>query len=139
MAHSSMNDDALREQLAAIEHERWAHWQRYLHSRCVRNPDGSLTIPADLVERWESQIATPYEELTEAEKESDRSEVARYWPLVESYALNDQTAKAQLSSYGAEIEEWKVRTIVASNPGIDEAEVRRSRAQQRDQVGPHPA
>lgn len=74
--------DELFERLAAIEHERWADWQRWMHGRCTKNPDGSLTIPAELVERWERQIATPYEQLTEAEKASDREQVNRYWFLV---------------------------------------------------------
>lgn len=75
-----MND--LREKLAAIEHERWAHWQAYLHAQCERQPDGSLVIPAALVAHWERQIATPYEQLTEREKDSDRTEVDRYWRLI---------------------------------------------------------
>lgn len=60
--------------LADREHARWAKWQAYLHGKCNRNPDGSLTIPADLVERWQRQIYTPYSYLTEREKESDRIE-----------------------------------------------------------------
>jgi hypothetical protein len=72
----------LREQLAAIEHERWADWQRWMHGCCARNADGSLTIPPHLVERWQRQIDTPYAALSEQEKESDRSQVNRYWPLV---------------------------------------------------------
>ena len=74
--------DELVEALAAIEHERWCHWQRYLHSKCIRRPDGALLIPADLVKRWESQIETPYSELTDAEKESDREQVRKYLPLI---------------------------------------------------------
>lgn len=70
----------LREQLAAIEHERWAHWQRYLHGRCVPNRDGSLTIPVLLVKHWERQIATPYDALSEAEKDADRQEVNQARP-----------------------------------------------------------
>ena len=63
---------------AANEHARWAKWQSYLYSKCARNSDGSLTIPADLVARWQQQIDTPYELLSEAEKESDRNEVKPY-------------------------------------------------------------
>lgn len=77
-----MTDEELRERLAEVEHQRWADWQRYLHSKCTRNPDGSLTIPADSVTHWERQIVTPYAELTEREKDSDREQVDRYWPLL---------------------------------------------------------
>ena len=74
----------LTEQLATAEHERWAHWQRYVHAKAVRQPDGTLVLPADLVERWERQIATAYAELTEQEKESDREQVRKYLPLIEA-------------------------------------------------------
>lgn len=70
------------EQLAAIEHERWAHWQRYVHDQCERQDDGSLVIPAELVARWQTQIETPYAELTDEEQESDREQVRRYLPVV---------------------------------------------------------
>jgi hypothetical protein len=70
------------EALADIEHARWAKWQAYLHGRCTRNADGSLTIPVDLVARWERQIATPYAELTEREKDSDREQVAAVLPIL---------------------------------------------------------
>jgi hypothetical protein len=76
--------DGLLEQLAAVEHERWSHWQRYMHSRCVRHPDGSLLLPADLVARWEKQIDTKYSQLDEKEKESDREQVRKYLPLIVS-------------------------------------------------------
>lgn len=75
----------LVEALAAIEHERWSHWQKYLHSKCTVNDDGSLTIPADLVARWAEQMGTPYTELAAGEKESDRDQVRRYLPLVEQF------------------------------------------------------
>ena len=77
---SSQSD--LLEQLAAIEHERWADWQKYMHSLCVTNPDGSLTIPQSSVAHWERQIATPYSELSEREKASDREQVQRYFHLI---------------------------------------------------------
>lgn len=77
-----MTHDELREQLAQLEHQRWASWQRHLHSKCRRNPDGSLTIPAGYVAALERQIATPYDALSEAEKDGDRREVDRYLPLL---------------------------------------------------------
>ena len=70
------------EQLADIEHERWAHWQQYVHDQCERQDDGSLVIPADLAERWQVQIETRYAELSEREKDSDREQVRRYLPYV---------------------------------------------------------
>lgn len=76
--------DDLVEKLANIEHERWAHWQRYMHSMCIRQSDGSLLIPADLVTRWERQVATKYAELDDNEKESDREQVQKYLPIIAS-------------------------------------------------------
>jgi hypothetical protein len=63
-----------REQFAALAHEQWSGWMEYLLSMCIPNTDGSLTIPPALVERWVRQMNTPYAELPEAEKESDRIE-----------------------------------------------------------------
>jgi len=75
--------DGLVEPLASIEHERWSHWQRYMHSKCIpQGSDGALLIPGDLVKRWEEQIATPYFELSEVAKESDRQQVRKYLPLI---------------------------------------------------------
>lgn len=74
----SSDTKELIEILSAIEHDRWAHWQSYLHSKCKKNADGSLTIPKDLVEKWNIQIETNYSNLTEKEKESDREQVMKY-------------------------------------------------------------
>jgi hypothetical protein len=75
--------DALLETLASVEHERWSHWQSYLHSMCVPvGNTGDLLIPSNLVKRWEAQIRTPYSELSESEKESDREQVRKYLPLI---------------------------------------------------------
>lgn len=76
--------DGLIEQLAAVEHERWSHWQRYLHSKGVRQSDGSLLLPADLVARWEKQIETKYADLDDHERESDREQVRKYLPIIAS-------------------------------------------------------
>lgn len=74
---------ALVDRLAAIEHERWSHWQRYMHGKASRQPDGTLVIPADLAARWEKQIDTPYANLSPKEQESDREQVERYLPIIE--------------------------------------------------------
>lgn len=74
--------DDLVEVLADIEHQRWSHWQRYMHKQCERQPDGSLTIPAGLVVQWERQSATSYPNLSDSEKNSDREQVMRYLPVV---------------------------------------------------------
>jgi hypothetical protein len=74
--------DNLMETLAGVEHERWSHWQQYMHSKCERKSDGSLVIPAELVAQWERQIVTPYDDLSESEKQSDRDQVRRYLPII---------------------------------------------------------
>ncbi len=79
---------ALIEDFAAIEHERWAHWQRYMHDKGERLPDGSLVLPADLVRHWDAQIATHYPDLSESEKVSDREQVRRYLPLIAAALAN---------------------------------------------------
>jgi hypothetical protein len=88
-----MSDDDLHnrsfvtlvEELATLEHERWAHWQKYVHSQGSRQNDGSLVLPAHLVDHWERQINARYEDLTNTEKESDREQVRKYLPLLESW------------------------------------------------------
>lgn len=79
---AALEDDLAIDRLAAVEHERWAHWQQYLHDQCERRNDGSLVIPSGLVSRWEEQIGTPFEELSPEEQQSDREQVLRYLPVV---------------------------------------------------------
>lgn len=74
--------EGLLERLAHIEHERWSHWQRYMHEKGVKQPDGSLLIPSEFVDRWEKQISTEYAALTDQEKESDREQVRKYLPVI---------------------------------------------------------
>ncbi|MFJ3958886.1 hypothetical protein [Arthrobacter sp. NPDC090010] len=77
-----LESDSSVELLAAIEHERWAHWQQYVHDQCERQDDGSLVIPADLVRRWQEQIETPYSGLSDEEQESDREQVRKFLPAI---------------------------------------------------------
>ena len=74
MAINDKGNSELREKLAAQQHEIWAHWMQYLFSVCTENSDGTYTIPADEVRLWKHQLTTPYVELTEEDKDSDREQ-----------------------------------------------------------------
>lgn len=76
-----LGSEELMRRLATVEHERWAHWQQYVHASGERRQDGALVIPAELVARWESQIATPYAQLSIEEQLSDQEQVRRYLPI----------------------------------------------------------
>lgn len=52
----------LREKLADLEHQQWAHWTRYMLNN----------LTPENIERWQRQINTPYKNLSEKEKQSDR-------------------------------------------------------------------
>ena len=78
--------EKIYEKLASIEHERWCDWQKYMHSKGEISPDGCFLIYSlAQIKNWERQIATPYAELSEQEKQSDRDQVDRYWPLIDRY------------------------------------------------------
>jgi hypothetical protein len=108
-----MENEELREKLAAIEHERWADWQRYMHSMGTWSqfadihggpPKDILYFPASYITHLERQINTTYDNLSEAEKQSDREQVDRYLPL-----LTQELNKARLD----ELE--KAVTLAGSN------------------------
>ena len=65
------------ERLAALAHEQWSGWMRYLFAQCPELYTGSRLIPLDWVQRWMRQMNTPYAELSETEKDSDREEARR--------------------------------------------------------------
>lgn len=62
----------MREALAERIHEIWIHWMKHLFTQGVFHPDGSFTIKASAVDRWLTQNASLYGELSEKEKDSDR-------------------------------------------------------------------
>lgn len=73
-----MTDDK-REALAALEHEQWAHWTRYMLKTLEPLLSPNVGMPAQVrgnaeaaLERWLRQINTPYADLSEKEKDSDR-------------------------------------------------------------------
>lgn len=54
---------ALLEILADLEHRQWAHWTRYMLDNYT--PEN--------VQRWREQLQTEYADLSEREKDSDRT------------------------------------------------------------------
>lgn len=73
-----------REKLAAYAHEAWSGWMKYMFSRCGdKRLGGGYCIPVELVERWQRQMTTPYTDLPENEKESDREEADKIMKLLE--------------------------------------------------------
>ena len=71
-----------RELLANLEHQQWAHWTKYMLD--VLDLD-SLNDPR--VNHWRKLIETPYEELTETQKESDREWADKIIEVLEEYGL----------------------------------------------------
>jgi len=66
--------DDPREQLAAYAHEAWSGWMKYLYQHTSINRDGQVIISPEQSRRWTRQMDTPYADLPENEKESDRAE-----------------------------------------------------------------
>lgn len=73
---------SVREKTAALCHEQWSGWMKYLFSKSTENEDGSVTIPKELVERWKRQTAMPYMGLSGREKDSDRKEADKFLKLL---------------------------------------------------------
>lgn len=63
-----------REVLADVSHEIWASWMKWMLNHAHRNPNGTVTLLSDDVQRWDRQIVTPYRDLSEREKEGDRQQ-----------------------------------------------------------------
>lgn len=92
-----MKDKELEEQieeLAAIEHERWADWQRWCNGE-IRANANDIESP---LRRWDKQIETPYEQLSEREKDSDREQVRRYLPIMKDLIAQERR-KAKIEVY----------------------------------------
>jgi ADP-ribose pyrophosphatase len=75
------NEDQLLESLAQLEHEQWASWARcFLSNKSEENQI-----------RWQRQMETPYEDLTDDEKEADRFWARKVLACTHSNQLKDGT------------------------------------------------
>jgi hypothetical protein len=137
--------DELIETLAAIEHTKWADWQKYVHSKCSdiaiadgtgqvirygKDPrgeglvtegmaHGDKVIPAPYVASLERQIVQPYAMLPEAEKQSYRDQVMRYWPVLREFVaawLESQSYEAETPVYVARLWRKEMGELSAVTP-----------------------
>ena len=75
--------DALVEAMADEIHQVWANWMKYMFSQghvdVVHSyQQGSWVMQSEKVERWHRQMHTPYAQLSESEKVSDREIAQKY-------------------------------------------------------------
>lgn len=75
----------LREILADLEHQQWAHWTKYMLDN----------LTPENIARWELQIITQYECLSEKEKESDREWAHKVIVLLEEERLREHSELMQ--------------------------------------------
>jgi hypothetical protein len=72
-----------REKLAAYAHKAWSGWMEHLFKQSKQNDDGTVTIPEELVLRWQRQMRTPYKILPPGEKLSDLKEADKMLEITE--------------------------------------------------------
>ena len=75
-AADRLSAEELIEILADIEHERWSSWMRYQFDNWTD----------EKIERWKALMETPYEDLSEHSKESDRREARKTLDAILAYA-----------------------------------------------------
>ena len=70
-----MTEEELREKIAELEHEQWAHWYKYMRDNTnIKN-----------TARWNIQANTSYTNLSEKEKDSDRVWADKVITLTDQY------------------------------------------------------
>lgn len=63
------------EVLSVFQHDQWSMWMAYFFNTCNINSDGSLLIAPEQVMSWQRKMDTPFEELSELEKQGIRKKV----------------------------------------------------------------
>lgn len=94
-----MTEQELVELLADKEHVSWARYMQYFLGKLqkryvehtgnlanIRFAEHDLIIPAAYIEVLQKQIDTPYEQLSEREKQYDRDEVQHILPIIRQFA-----------------------------------------------------
>lgn len=89
LSYLGLSEEELISILERVEHMRSNRWFQFLLSICSV-VDGKYTIPAEKVKLWSEESRTPYEELSESEKESDKREVNNIFLAIEQSRMNKQ-------------------------------------------------
>lgn len=121
------NINKSREQLADVQHEIWSHWMKWVFEICPKHYDdssgSSVCIPPELVERWTRQINTPYDVLSEKEKDSDRHQADKTLAVVPLQAMKelaeaiaaDERYLFDTDLHDNHVDRSRVRTAIANN------------------------
>lgn len=76
-----VSNNEMVERLAALAHDSWTGWFIWMAEKWYEtHASGEL-----FVDRWRRQAATPYADLSEAEKESDRVEARKVLALLDEW------------------------------------------------------
>jgi len=81
--------EVIREVIAAVQHEIWSHWMKHLFNTGYLASYGDFVIAASDVRRWKRQMNTPYSELAEKEKDSDREQADKVMKKL-LYAIDNE-------------------------------------------------
>ena len=103
-----------REKLADYAHAAWSGWMKYIFSNAISDSElrldkavGLMLTPKWAVDRWIRQASTPYAEMPENEKGSDRDEADKILKIIQPYidaavAMTDlETVKSLLDNQAA--------------------------------------
>jgi hypothetical protein len=69
--------DKILEAVSEQCHKQWSGWTEHFLSKTKECCSEHISMDVTWIDRWRKQIATPYADLTEEEKESDRREARK--------------------------------------------------------------
>lgn len=93
-----LSDEETRESIAKLSHLVWQQWMAYMLTN----------LDEQHIDRWKRQANTIYENLSEAEKESDRVVADRYIKAIAQAQRELLGGYVELPSEG-ELSEWLTR------------------------------
>lgn len=71
-----------KDKIASLCHDQWSHWIVSLLGKGTPNADGTLTVPKDVIDRWRRQMNTPYDLLSDTEKDLDKVEADKFLKVI---------------------------------------------------------